>query len=196
MILKIKSLIIKILLIIRDAKIGRNFLCKELPTIESSNFFINLDIKDNVIIKKKVELFFRKYGEIKIHDNVKIDSGVRLLVSNNSKLVLQDFTKLGKNTIINAGANIVLGKKCLVSANCIIQSSSHIFNKREFIQDLGHTNASIIIDDDVWIGANSIILKGINLKKGTIIGALSKINFDTNAYTIYSGNPAVEIKKR
>lgn len=53
----------------------------------------------------------------------------------------------------------------------------------------------IIIQDDVWIGANSIILKGVILKQGTVIAAGSVVTKNTEPFSLYGGNPAKFIKK-
>ena len=196
MYLLFKSFIIKLILRLRGAKIEKNFTCRSYPIIDSDKFFIKLTISKNVIIRNNVEFYFRKNGKIFINNQVKIDSGVRLLSSNNSDLIINEDTKIGKNSTINSGANILIGKKCLISANCIVQSSSHVFKSKKNIQDLGYVNKEINIEDDVWIGANSVILKGVTVKRGTVVGALSKLNTDTEEYSIYSGNPAIKLKER
>ena len=52
------------------------------------------------------------------------------------------------------------------------------------------------IEDDVWIGYGSIIMGGVHLKKGTIIAAGSVVTKDTEAYSIYGGNPAKKLRSR
>ena len=49
--------------------------------------------------------------------------------------------------------------------------------------------APIIIEDDVWIGHNSTILKGVKIGKGAIIGSNSVITKNVEANTINVGNP-------
>ena len=52
------------------------------------------------------------------------------------------------------------------------------------------------IGNDVWIGANSVILKGVTVHNGAIVGAGSVVTKDVPPYTVVAGNPAREIKKR
>lgn len=52
------------------------------------------------------------------------------------------------------------------------------------------------IGNDVWIGANAIILSGINIGNGAVIAAGSIVTKDVEPYTIVAGNPAKVIKKR
>jgi galactoside O-acetyltransferase len=54
--------------------------------------------------------------------------------------------------------------------------------------------APIIIEDDVWIGMNCIILKGVTIGKGAIVGAGSVITHNVPAWTVVGGNPAKVVK--
>ena len=52
------------------------------------------------------------------------------------------------------------------------------------------------IGEDVFIGAKSIILPGLQLGKGSVIGAGSVLTKDTDEWKIYGGNPACYLKDR
>jgi acetyltransferase-like isoleucine patch superfamily enzyme len=53
--------------------------------------------------------------------------------------------------------------------------------------------APIIIEDDVWIGFNAVIMKGVRIGKGAIIGAATVITKDVPPYAIMVGNPAHQV---
>ena len=53
----------------------------------------------------------------------------------------------------------------------------------------------IVIEDDVWIGFNSSILKGVKIGKGAIIGSNSVVTKDVESWTVNVGNPLRCIKK-
>ncbi len=53
-----------------------------------------------------------------------------------------------------------------------------------------------VIENDVWIGQNSVILPGVHIGDGAIIGANSVVGSDVAPYTKVVGNPAREIQKR
>ena len=54
----------------------------------------------------------------------------------------------------------------------------------------------VIICDDVWIGAGSIILKGIKIGEGAVIGAGSVVVKDVPAYSIFTGVPNIKIREK
>jgi len=54
----------------------------------------------------------------------------------------------------------------------------------------------IIVEDEVWIGANSMIFSGVNIGKGAIVAGGSVITRDVPPYAIVGGNPAKIIKYR
>ena len=58
------------------------------------------------------------------------------------------------------------------------------------------TKGSIVLEDDVWIGQDSIILSGVRLRQGTIVAAGSVVTKSTEPYSIVGGNPAKLIKYR
>lgn len=63
---------------------------------------------------------------------------------------------------------------------------------------IGHPKPSkpVIIGNDVWIGRDVTIMSGIKIGDGAVIGANSHVVNDVAPYSIVSGNPAKEIKKR
>ena len=58
------------------------------------------------------------------------------------------------------------------------------------------TKGGIIIENDVWIGANSLILSGVRIENGAVVGAGSVVTKNVEPYAIVAGNPAKMIRKR
>jgi acetyltransferase-like isoleucine patch superfamily enzyme len=92
---------------------------------------------------------------------------------------------------------ITIGRYLFCGGNVSIWDSDfHPLNyekRRDGI--LGTFNAPIIIGDDVFIGANSIILKGVNIGDRAIIGAGSVVKKNITCDEIWAGNPAKKISK-
>lgn len=183
--------IIKLFLLIRGVKIGKNFKADKFPKLilENSNFIIG----DNVTFFGEVEIRLLKSASLKISSNCKIDNQVRIIATNNAKIVIDESNVLGLGTIINGGTDIFIGKKCLISGYTYLQSSSHGYKSNKFIRDQEHTYDNIYIGDDVWIGAHSIILMGVKIENGGIVGANSFVKQSTiiKKNEMFAGNPAV-----
>ena len=67
-----------------------------------------------------------------------------------------------------------------------------------FFQDKNEDDydGTIIIENDVWIGANVIILPNVKIGEGCIVGAGSVVTKDLSKFSIYAGNPCKFLKKR
>ncbi len=114
----------------------------------------------------------------------------------NSKLVIGDRTYIGEYQNIRAsGGIIVIGKNCRISQHISLIASNH---KTELgkLKDWDTSKTGITIDDDVWIGANCVVLPGVHIHSGAIIGAGSVVTKDIPENAIAVGNPAHIIKYR
>lgn len=63
-------------------------------------------------------------------------------------------------------------------------------------EKMPNDDLGVTIEDDVWVGARAMILRGVTLGRGTIVGAGSLINRSTPPYSIVAGNPARVIRFR
>lgn len=113
--------------------------------------------------------------------------------------------RIGSGTAFNRGVHInasvcgeiQIGKKCLFGPNVVVRTANHNFSDPEkYIQDQGHEFGNIIIEDDVWIGANAVILPGVRIGRGAVIGAGSIVVVDIPHMAIAVGVPAKAIKYR
>lgn len=150
---------------------------------------------------------------IQKHKNAKIKIGENFTACSDPKKnsigVFQRVTikALSPESVIQIGYNVgvsgatISGKKIFIGDNVLIgsgvlitDSDAHALNpklrdKAEFIK-----TAPIFIEDDVFIGARSIILKGVTIGKGSVIGAGSVVSKDIPINEIWAGNPAKFIK--
>ncbi len=115
---------------------------------------------------------------------------------------------LGSDVFIGSGAkfsasesSITIGSKVMFGPNVTIMGGDHntsvigryMYDVKE---KLPENDLPIVIENDCWIGANSIILKGVTIKKGTIIAAGSLVTKSFPEYTILGGVPAKVLKQR
>jgi len=108
-----------------------------------------------------------------------------------------DNVYLNKNVSITARDEVTIGNNVLIGPNVVINTGNHTFSDRDIpIVKQGHTSEKIVIGDDVWIAANAIILKGVNIGEGSVVAAGAVVNKDVPPYTVVGGVPAKIIKIR
>jgi acetyltransferase-like isoleucine patch superfamily enzyme len=93
-------------------------------------------------------------------------------------------------TSIAAFNSIVIGNEVIIGANTIITDFDW-----HFVRATGKmASAPVIIEDNVWLGANCIVLKGVNIGKNTIVGANSVVTRSLPENVLAGGNPACVIR--
>lgn len=105
---------------------------------------------------------------------------------------------IGSDCVINSGCvlytgnGIMIGKDVAVAANCTFAPVNHEYKRKDkSIREQGFrpSKGGILIEDDVWIGANCVLLDGAVIRKGCVIGAGSVVRGELPAYSIHAGNP-------
>ena len=110
-------------------------------------------------------------------------------------LTIGDYTRIGlRNTIIGPAA---IGNHVNLAQNVTVTGLNHNYeNVEKRIDEQGVSTQTVVIEDDVWIGAGVKILDGVIIRKGCVIGANTVVNKSTEQYGIYVGAPARLIRKR
>lgn len=119
--------------------------------------------------------------------------------NNLSSLEIGSNTYIGEyNNIRAAGGKIVIGDNCLISQHVSIVASNHQIKKDKLICEQGwdENRRDVTIEDDVWVGTNTVILPGIIVHKGAVVAAGAIVTKDVPEYAIVAGNPAKIIKYR
>ncbi len=128
------------------------------------------------------------------------------LVGLNRKCILATFGEkteiiIGNNsgfsgTVIGAANSIKIGNNVLSGANVLITDFDwHPIDPAKRHTSEGVKSAPVVIKDNVWLGINSVILKGVTIGENTVIGANSVVVKDIPANVIAAGNPCKVIKK-
>lgn len=111
-------------------------------------------------------------------------------------LKLGEGSGLGKNCSIPSG--VTIGDCCMIGVDVIMFTNEHRHDRLDIPMGMqGRTEFKpIVIDNDVWIGSRSIILKGIHIGNGAIVAAGSVVTKDIPPYEIWGGNPARFLRSR
>lgn len=126
-------------------------------------------------------LRFEHPQNVYIEDNVKIRSGCQIINSASEKVIIK------KYTAIAVGCTMITNThKSVVTIPHILLGASHINDK----------STDIIIEEDVWIGANVTLLAGAHLRRGCIVGAGAIVSKEIPPYAVVVGAPAKIISKK
>jgi acetyltransferase-like isoleucine patch superfamily enzyme len=157
-------------------------------------------------ISSRTHINFDIIGQLQIGENTDISDFTTLVVMNdplnqldNSSLIIGSNTYIGEYNNIRAGGGLIkIGNNCSISQHISIIASNHKYDKSSLIrsQPWDLKNNYVIIKDDVWIGANVVILPGVTVSRGAIIGAGSVVTKDVPEYAIVIGSPARVIRYR
>jgi acetyltransferase-like isoleucine patch superfamily enzyme len=154
--------------------------------------------------------FFNPQGK---RENINIGAysnvrGELLLYGHGGKIIIGEYCYIGEGTRIWSSGNIQVGNRVLISHNVNIHdSNSHPLNSKErhehFLEIIfnGHpkqlflNEKDVVIKDDVWIGFNSSVLKGVTIGSNSVIASCSTIIKSVDSNTMVGGNPATILKK-
>lgn len=151
----------------------------------------NVEVKDvrNSIHSNSVYCDFKNEHDIEVANGAFIDQ--------NS--LIKSFSFIGPNAAITKAT---IGRFCSIAGNVSIGMGEHfvdgISTSSLFYKDAYNllTKDKCEIGNDVWIGVDAIILRGVTIGDGAIIGANSVVNKDVPPYAIVVGSPAKFIRYR
>jgi len=110
-----------------------------------------------------------------------------------------DQTAFNVNVHLNAsiGGKVRIGENCLIGPNVVMRTANHRFQDiTRPIRLQGHAIGDIIIEDDVWIGANVTIVGNVKIQHGAVIGAGTVVTKDVPPMAIVVGFAARTVRFR
>ena len=108
--------------------------------------------------------------------------------------------QIGGGTFINYGCFFDLGDDISIGKNCNVAMNVHFINSTHELGRMDrragkNISDKIVIGDGCWIGADSIIMPGINIGDGVVIGAGSLVTENCDSNCVYLGRPAKKVKE-
>lgn len=135
--------------------------------------------------------------------NMRFGRGVRvgrlcILTAQDGELALADCAALSPG--VNLGADhgrIEVGKCAAIGPGTVVRAANHRFSRRDVpIMRQGHAPGVVIIEDDVWIGANCVITPDVRIGRGAVVGAGAVVTRDVAPFAVVGGVPARPIGRR
>lgn len=135
---------------------------------------------------------------LSLGDGCCIEARCTLLCAN-APLTLGRNCYLNKNVRLGSGGNapFTMGDNVMVGPNVVMDTSRHNTDRTDIpMKRQGLSYAPIVIEDDVWIGANVVVTSGVTIGRGSIVGAGAVVTRDVPPYAIVGGVPAKVIGQR
>ncbi|HRH60317.1 MAG TPA: WcaF family extracellular polysaccharide biosynthesis acetyltransferase [Chitinophagaceae bacterium] len=108
------------------------------------------------------------------------------------KLVIGDYVLVGENVWIDNLETVTLKDHSCISQGAMILTGNHNYKKSSF--DL--MIQPVTLEEGAWVGAKAVVCPGVTCKSHSVLTVGSVAYNDLEAYTIYSGNPAMPVKER
>jgi acetyltransferase-like isoleucine patch superfamily enzyme len=162
------------------------FLAKVCSTLTARKFdtcgkhFQSLDIPT---------IFKNRSSEIHIGENVLFGYGVRVSMGGSGTLTIGDNSYLGDRAHILCNRQVAIGRNCAISWEVLIMDYPGYETGYDDEEPIIRA-APVIVEDDVWIGCRSIVIKGVRIGTGAIVSAGSLVVKDVPPHTLVGGNPA------
>jgi acetyltransferase-like isoleucine patch superfamily enzyme len=122
-----------------------------------------------------------------------IDSFVKIKPAGGcGDLIIGEWSVINSGCVLYTGSGVYIGNHVAVAANCTFASANHAYQDRQTLirqQGFLPSKGGILVEDDVWIGANCVLLDGAVLRQGCVIAAGSIVRGEIAAYSVNAGQP-------
>ncbi len=138
-------------------------------------------------------------GHLKKLKNIFAHCGEQVFIEYGFHCDYGDKISLGNNVYLNVnctlldGGHITIGDNSLIGPGVQIITINHDTNPASRLTKTNYAS-DVLLENNVWIGAGSIILPGVNIGQGAVIGAGSVVTAKVQPDTLVAGNPARKIK--
>lgn len=107
---------------------------------------------------------------------------------------------IGENSLVGIGNVVIgpveLGDNIILAQNIVLSGLNHDYQDPQTpIKDQGVSTDKIIVEDDCWIGANTVVTAGVKIGKHSVIAGGAVVTKDIPPYSVAVGNPARVIRK-
>ena len=113
-------------------------------------------------------------------------------------ILIRDRVFIGFGCEFNVRRRLEIGDDCLIASGCKFIDHDHGTSSRDkpMHEQSGGAEAEIVLEQDVWLGVNVVVLKGVRIGRGAIVAAGAVVTGAVPAYEIWGGVPARKIGER
>ena len=136
------------------------------------------------------KLFLLRCFGAKVHKTAVVYSGAKIYAPWN--LEMDAYACIASGVDCYNAAKITIGMHATISQKTSLYTASHDISTTDF----KWFSKPIIIEDQVWIAAESFVMAGVTIGQGAVVGARAAVFKDVEPWTVIGGNPAKFIKNR
>ncbi len=136
-------------------------------------------------------------GRIELADDVWLSRGCYLVTGPGMEIALGPQTYVGHRCLFYGHGGIRVGRDVLMANDVQLICGNHTFTRRDLpIRAQPTQERPIVIEDDVWLGASSIVLGGVTIGRGSVVGAGAVVTRSLPPYSVARGVPAQVVGSR
>lgn len=144
-------------------------------------------------IKGKIRIELQEQGDLQIGEFIMTAGPCYIKCTRHAHCKIGNRVFMNHNCSITCSNEITIGDNCNIANNVVIVDHNHKLGLMGVVDGLEST--PVHIGKNVWIGANSTILRGVSIGDGAVIAAGAVVNTDIPSHEIWGGVPAKCIRK-
>jgi len=156
-----------------------------------------------IIYRLRFRAFVSPRAEVDLSDRLILGKGTEIasfckIKALDGPLHMGDHCSIGSGCFLSSGtAGIQIGSHVMIGANTVVVANNHRYDRIDVpMKQQGLNSVGVVIEDDVWIGANCSVMDGAHIETGAVIAAGSAVSGRIPARRIAAGSPARIIFER
>lgn len=140
-------------------------------------------------------------GRIRLRRGVRVTIGDRTRINKLVRFAGPGEVRVGADCLLNSTwigtwSSVTVGDRCLLSDCELLDNDFHNLSPdRRHDPPVPATRAPIVVEDNVWIGAHALVLKGVRIGRDSVVGAATVVRTEVPERVVVVGNPQQIVKK-
>ena len=149
--------------------------------------------KSPAIVSPMTEITVERGSSLYIGRKLKMHNGAKIRVRKRAEVKIGNNFGMSNGCVVTAYENIQIGNEVMLGPNVLIYDQDHDYNFEGGVKAMHFKTSPIVIGNNVWIAANSIILRGSNIGDNAVIAAGSIVKGTVPANTLYLQKKSKEL---